>query len=58
MFWVIMQPGPPPLYIKSGAASGVTYRAAEAERFASEYEATMKLLQLNLPRNWFVVSRG
>ena len=50
-----MQPGSPSLYVKSSAAYGVTYRSSEAECFESEMEATTRLLELRLPRDWFVV---
>ncbi len=55
MPWVIMHPGPPPMYVKDYAAYGVTYRATEADRFESEMEATSKMLELKLSRDWFVI---
>ncbi len=55
MSWVIMHPGPPPMYVKDYAAYGVTYRASEADRFETEMEATKRLLELRLPRDWMCV---
>jgi len=55
MEWLIMHIGPPPLYIKTSALSGVTFRRPEADRFDSEMAATKKLLELRLPRDWFVI---
>jgi len=43
------------MYVKDYAAYGVTYRASEADRFETEMEATKRLLELRLPRDWMCV---
>ena len=56
MAWVIVSIGPPPLFVRTKAPSGVTFQRLEADRFDTEMEATKKLLELRLPRDWFVIS--
>lgn len=55
--WVIMCATLPPLYIRSESKLGITARATEADRFETEMEATKRLLELRLPRDWLVIEQ-
>lgn len=57
MAWVIMCATSPPLYIRADSKLGITARASEADKFATEMEATKRLLELRLPRDWLVIEQ-
>ena len=56
---MICYPGPPACFIKTYRGErpsiDVTFQRNEAQRFATEMEAEMEVLRLQLPRTWFVV---